>query len=896
MKRYLTVGIVFGILLLAVVAISWFFIPGWDSPSSGGFWVLVGFAAVGVLSFVKDLVSIWKDLKEEKEKAKEQQTPAPAPLQSVGSQQAEAIYNAPGGMIVVQPTPQPSVPVPQVPKSWHLKHPYPMPPNFTGRVDERKQLTGWLNDTEHPLLVMRALGGFGKSALAWHWLNHDVDKSKWTRVVWWSFYEGDSSFENFLSDTLEYLVGKENITFNSPRQQGEQLLGLLREEGILLVLDGFERALRAFSGMSAAYKGDEEQKVDKDARDRDCVSPAADDFLRGLVSLPDLKSKALMTTRLCPHILEQRGDLLSGCKEMELKAMSPADAVDFFWAQKIKGERAEIESACAPYGYHPLSLRLLSGLIKTDLKKPFDIAVADQFDVSGDLVQRQHHVLEQAYNGLSRERQQLLSRIACFRGAVEYDAIKAVADVPIGKKEEKGIGNLDATLHDFVTRGLLHHDTTHNRFDLHPIVRRYAYDRLTAPDRTAAHQRLADYFEAVPKPEKVEKLDDLAPVIELYHHMVRAGKFDEARVLFRDRLTDPLYFQFGAYQQIIELLVALFTDGENKPPCLKEESAQAWTLNMLANAYSLSGQPRRAVPLFLAGNEPDEKSGNKQGIAIGLGNAATQQLVIGALKEAERNLRRRIDLSREIEDEFREAVGHQELGHVLSYRGAWQEAETELDAAIAIKVWKENPQGYGINCVYRAMQHLQMAREAVVSRQSSEVSIQSAIESAKRALELANEFPRKKFSLERDYVRTYWLLGAAYRASRDLSQAERYLGEALRRDRAINMVDHEAAILLELAKLRHAQGASDEALRLASEALVITERSGYVLTGADVHLFLAALASKGEKLEVEKGMSNKECALLHAKEALRLATCDGPPDYTYKVAYKEAQAMLKELE
>jgi len=33
----------------------------------------------------------------------------------------------------------------------------------------------------------------------------------------------------------------------------------------------------------------------------------------------------------------------------------------------------------------------------------------------------------------------------------------------------------------------------------------------------------------------------------------------------------------------------------------------------------------------------------------------------------------------------------------------------------------------------------------------------------------------------------------------------------------------------------------------------------------------------------------------HAQEARRLATCDGPPDYTYKVAYDEAGALLAQL-
>ena len=52
-------------------------------------------------------------------------------------------------------------------------------------------------------------------------------------------------------------------------------------------------------------------------------------------------------------------------------------------------------------------------------------------------------------------------------------------------------------------RGLLHWDKTTNKYDLHPIVRRYAYERLTATDRTGARKGCMDYFEAMPKPEKL---------------------------------------------------------------------------------------------------------------------------------------------------------------------------------------------------------------------------------------------------------------------------------------------------------------------------------------------------------------------------------------------------------
>lgn len=84
---------------------------------------------------------------------------------------------------------------------WHLAHPYPMPPHFTGRVDERKMLVDWLNkDNENHLFILRALGGFGKSALSWHWLTHDVDSKEWPKVLWWSFYEGDARLTATLSN------------------------------------------------------------------------------------------------------------------------------------------------------------------------------------------------------------------------------------------------------------------------------------------------------------------------------------------------------------------------------------------------------------------------------------------------------------------------------------------------------------------------------------------------------------------------------------------------------------------------------------------------------------------------------------------------------------------------
>jgi len=116
--------------------------------------------------------------------------------------------------------------------------------------------------------------------------------------------------------------------------------------------------------------------------------------------------------------------------------------------------------------------------------------------------------------------------------------------------------------------------------------------------------------------------------------------------------------------------------------------------------------------------------------------------------------------------------------------------------------------------------------------------------------------------------------------------AEHHLREALERCRRINAVDTEADILIDLARLRAATNAPDEAQRFAEEARIIAERSGYVLQGADAHLELA-------KLAMARG--DQPLAREHAQKAKELATCDGPPDYTYKAAYDEATLLLQQL-
>lgn len=232
-------------------------------------------------------------------------------------------------------------------------------------------------------------------------------------------------------------------------------------------------------------------------------------------------------------------------------------------------------------------------------------------------------------------------------------------------------------------------------------------------------------------------------------------------------------------------------------------------------------------------------------------------------------------------DEHFEAIGHQELGQLLACRGAYRKAADEMATALEAFEKRNTEQAQGVGWAHRAQRELLLLRSTTPSAPANP---KNGIASAQRALELADEFAQAHYPVERDYVRGHWLLGAAYRVAGQPSEAEQHLHEALERCRRINNVEHEADILIDLARLRAASGSPDEARRLAEEALAITERCGYVLQGADAHLVLANLAlARGDQTETKE----------HALQARNLATCDGPPDYTYYAAYTEACALLK---
>ncbi|GAB6141578.1 hypothetical protein JCM14076_23070 [Methylosoma difficile] len=288
------------------------------------------------------------------------------------------------------PAPQfhPTSHIPQAPETY-TAHPYTLlqSKNVVGRQAELNLLTDWVTRNQQVPADVRlfnvvAIGGMGKSALTWKWFNDiaPLELPNLAGRLWWSFYESDAHYENFIIRALAYTAGLSEQDSRSlpPPEREERLFRCLDEQPFLLVLDGLERILLAYSRMDAAYLDDDSldegltvrpelapqglplvvegrtvnpsmpfgcaQESVRQAhherinlnikhRLRRCADPRAGRFLRRLAQIR--ASRILISTRLYPADLETQiqteiAKYINGCYEMPLKGLKDDDALNLW--------------------------------------------------------------------------------------------------------------------------------------------------------------------------------------------------------------------------------------------------------------------------------------------------------------------------------------------------------------------------------------------------------------------------------------------------------------------------------------------------------------------------------------------------------------------------------------
>jgi tetratricopeptide (TPR) repeat protein len=793
--------------------------------------------------------------------------------------------------------------IPEPPEAF-IAHPYTLlqTHRLVGRQAELNLLTDWVAKpgtdiyAAHIMNIV-AIGGMGKSALTWKWFNEIAPQEMKPLAggMWWSFYESDASFENFVTRALAYVTRRpltEVEQIPAPDREA-QLLAALNREPFLIVLDGLERLLIAYARMDAAHLSDDDydrqtanyvanaiglpasaaQSFTGEHRLRKTADPRAGAFLRKLSTVR--AARILVSTRLYPADLQTvTGEALGSCVAKFLQGLSDDDGLDLWRAFGVSGSRESLLPLFNRVENHPLLIQSLASEVARYRHAPgdFDRWQHDHPDFdpfSLPLVQVKSHVLEFALSGLDDKARKALSTIAAFRMPASYDTLIALLvgeAKPCADERE-----LDGVLAEMEDRGLVGWDKRANRYDLHPIVRGVVWSGLGGAARRGVYTNRLAHFEALPKIDdyhEVSRLEDLTSAIELYNTLIGLGRYDDASLVFYDRLHEATFYRLSASRQQGELVELLFPDGLDQLPRLSKPRNQAFTLHLLALAYKSTGQPGRATALYRRANIVDSEMKDDENLRVGLRNLSSALRLSGAPREAEAASRRSLILAPEHENRFGEGVGLHWLGLSLAARGMAEESASALQRALRVFVAQSLNQVEGAVNSALAQQALWFGAFA------------DAHTFANRAWKLAHIE-----NYEADFIRAARVQGAAALGLHDFAAAEERLHHALTRARQVNYVEEELPSLITLAELRREEGKPDEARELLNDVWDSAERGPYPLLHADAFNVLAQL---------ERDAGNLDKAIAAATQAYRLAWCDGPP-FAYHWGLVAAQKHLLDL-
>lgn len=792
-----------------------------------------------------------------------------------------------------------AIPMPPEP---YIAHPYMLLQTQTliGRQKELNVLTDWVTKPssvfyQARILSFVAFGGMGKSAITWKWFQ-DIAPNEMHPLagrLWWSFYESDATFENFIIRALAYVNhhSQEEIRKIPLPEREEQLLSILDREPYLLVFDGLERLLIAYARMDAARLADD--NLDEETANsvagalglpesaaqtftgqhlqRKTADPSIGKFLRKLSTIH--ASRILISTRLYPAELQaETGKERPGCKALFLEDLSDDDAWSLWHTFGIIGSRETLRPIFQTFKNHPLLIQVLAGEIAHDRRNPgnFDAWRKTHPDFKPfrlPLVQVKSHVLHFALRGLDETARKVLSTIAAFRMSTTYDTLVAIF---VGKdKACRSEDNLIAILNDLEDRGLLGWDRSANRYDLHPIVRGVIWYLLGNQTQHGIYETLNRHFESLPNKIddwwKVESLEDLTPAIELYNTLIGLGKYDEAQDQYFHRLGDALLFRLSANRQNIELLKMLFPDGLAQLPRLSDPHSQAYILNSLAVSFNASGQPGQAAALYRRDLEILEKMDAQESKGPALRNLSNALRFSGLVYDSEFFARQALRIARQASDLKAEADSLYFLGVTLAARGNSAESAQALRQSFELAQQGTAYQPYD----YQAICALWL-RE-----------FRDAEWLANQAKAFCNE---RRY--ERGIIRAVRLHGEATLGLNNLMKANEDLPYALSRARAVNLVEEELPALIGLAELRWREGDLKTARQLLDEVWELAERGPYKLFYADAFNVLA---------HIERDAGTHAEAVKAAMRAYEQAWCDGPP-FAFHWGLQQAQAHLAALD
>ncbi|MDB5226004.1 MAG: hypothetical protein JWN78_197 [Bacteroidota bacterium] len=766
--------------------------------------------------------------------------------------------------------------IPLAPRPY-LAHPYSLPKNFTGRTEEISRLSEWFYFDKEPVFFIEAIGGMGKSALAWKWLQDKIlPESRQTEgIIWWSFY--DQSFEDFIKHLFQYCIPEGDRKRLGVVDETTATCAALANHRFLIIMDGFERILRGYSQMMSMYIQEEgisknnmaEIKEKWDNFQRSPVNPKVIRFLKSLCAG---QTKALFTSRLFPYTLEG----LDGVKHIKLKGLSKTDTIEFFKNENVSGSQEDMIRAGAIYAFHPLMLKLLSTAINRTMTK--DIQKAFKSNLINE--NEPQKILLTSFNLLNDNEKMIATHLSVFRRAFDFDAAKAL--FPSMPNDE-----LEDIMFELHQLGFIFYQEQEMLFDFHPIIRSFLYDHLRS--RENIHELALTYFQALTEKEKIISIEDLHLVIEQYHHLLMAGKSEKAIEIYQSRLYEILFYQLAEHNLCINLLQGLFKNKVDKIPLIVDKNIQSYVLRTLGECYSKIGLIDEAREYLLTATLISYEINNDEGLSTNLRFVgAYVQAEFGKLSASLIHIKKAIKLLGNNNDFLFDLSNcHLFLGNLLGFQGKFAEFLDKVEDNTADYYWVKSLEydketrsmtATPITAIQYSWGYINKIRMSNKSEYLTE-----ALNWCVHAMECAEKDRTESYPFLRGFIHIYIQFSSVLQyyikynipfnkvckihfyddnfqniqetifLENDkallISLCERCLAEALLRSRKINLIGIESQILQGLAhiqwlKLKVNNGIVDsfsEVIKLLDEALSLAKTNNCQTDLADIHLFCAEI-------------------------------------------------------
>ncbi len=505
-----------------------------------------------------------------------------------------------------------------------------------GRTVELEKLDHWLADAAQSGLMIRAIGGMGKTSLAWRWLDtlsETLESAPISGIFWFSFYAGDHSLRLFarkLRGWLEPHVAPRRRQVIGPEDSDwtavEHYLEGLKHKP-LVILDGLEAEFVGYIGRkpaaasdlgasfgeaSRAYATEESHDVLHDfAQFRDTAGGAnLVDFIQSNLA------KILITTREIPtaFVRLSRGQerLIGKLDEIILEELAPTSARELLDDFGVKATEKTLKALLAsPVIRHPLILTMFANCVLCD-----DIALGnldayiarypDQ-NILEFAIQRRTHILFYVFDDLTDCERFVLDIITVSDIAMPRDFIEAAA-LRKGYSQDAVSYALD---HLRRKRGLIHSarrmapDEGHREtfYSMHPVCRGYWTNTNLKSLKESAEFIDEDFeehlFGGVGRGVVSPTVFDLeARVLVVTRVAIEAERYARAWKLFAPFRNN--YHKYGLYGQHLEFVLFFLRfglkDGTLVAETPIEEIAEAEEVFRCgADILRLFGQNDRAI-------------------------------------------------------------------------------------------------------------------------------------------------------------------------------------------------------------------------------------------------------------------------------------------------------------